>query len=77
MVPWFATSVGSLSPTAKYANLHVVAVLPWLEITAIRGSLSHLDMTLSVFERLVDFYRHMLARLGYCSMDEVGEWAHT
>lgn len=41
----------------------------------IRGSPSHLDITVSDLERSVEFYQRVLERLGYRGMDEVGAGA--
>lgn len=41
----------------------------------LRGSLSHLDLTVTDLERSVAFYDRVLARLGYRRMDDVGAGA--
>jgi glyoxylase I family protein len=41
----------------------------------LRGSLSHLDLTVSDLERSVVFYDRVLARLGYRRLDDVGAGA--
>lgn len=41
----------------------------------VRGSLSHLDLTVTDLERSVAFYDHVLGRLGYDRRDDVGAGA--
>jgi glyoxylase I family protein len=41
----------------------------------IRGSLSHLDLTVADLQRSVDFYDRVLGRLGYRRSDRVGAGA--
>jgi glyoxylase I family protein len=41
----------------------------------VRGSLSHVDLTVSDLQRSVDFYDRVLGRLGYRRLDEVGAGA--
>ena len=41
----------------------------------VRGSLSHVDLTVSDLQRSVDFYDGVLGRLGYRRLDEVGAGA--
>jgi glyoxylase I family protein len=41
----------------------------------IRGSLSHVDLTVADLPRSVDFYDRVLGRLGYRRMDRVGAGA--
>jgi catechol 2,3-dioxygenase-like lactoylglutathione lyase family enzyme len=38
----------------------------------VRGSLSHVDLTVGDLQRSVEFYDRVLGRLGYRRMDEVG-----
>ena len=41
----------------------------------VRGSLSHLDLTVSDLQRSVDVYGRVLGRLGYRRLDDVGAGA--
>jgi glyoxylase I family protein len=41
----------------------------------VRGSLSHLDLTVADLPRSVDFYDRVLRRLGYRRLDDVGAGA--
>ena len=41
----------------------------------VRGSLSHVDLTVSDLQRSVDFYDRVLGRLGYRRLDEVSAGA--
>jgi catechol 2,3-dioxygenase-like lactoylglutathione lyase family enzyme len=41
----------------------------------IRGSLSHIDLTVAEVQRSLEFYDRMLGRLGYRRLDGVGAGA--
>jgi glyoxylase I family protein len=62
-------AIGRLGP----GNL--VPCLGALEGAMIRGSLSHLDLTVVDLQRSVDFYHRVLGWLGYRGLDEVGAGA--